>query len=80
MLLGQFSNIKLLQKFVIVGVPGWLSQLCVQFLTLAQVMLSQFMSSSPAWGPAQSGACLGFSLAPSLSSPPPLMLFLSQNK
>ena len=31
-----------------IGVPGWLSQLNV--LTLAQVMISQFVSSSPAFG------------------------------
>ena len=32
------------------GAPGWLSWLGVQLLVLAQVMISQFVSSSPASG------------------------------
>ena len=32
------------------GVPVWLSQLSVWLLVLAQVMIPQFMSSSPASG------------------------------
>ena len=59
-----------------VGAPGWLSWLSVQLLILAPVMISSFMRSSPmsrsvCW---HRGDCLEFSLSPSLSAPPPLML------
>ena len=33
------------------GAPGWLSRLSVPLLVSAQVMISQFVSSSPASGP-----------------------------
>ena len=48
--------------------------------TLAQVMISQFMSSSPALGSvltAQSLESASDSVSPSLSAPPPLTLCLS---
>ena len=38
-----YINIKL-------GVPGWLSQLSIWLLVLAQVMISQVVSLSPALG------------------------------
>ena len=34
-------------------VSGWLSQLGIQLLILAQVLISQFMRSSPMWGSAR---------------------------
>ena len=45
-----------------------LSWLSGQLLILAQVMISQFVGSSPAWGPmlCQHRARLGFSLPPTL--------------
>ena len=60
------------------GVPGWLSQLSVP--TLALVMISRFVSSSPASGSvltAQSLESASDSVSPSLSAPPPLTLCLS---
>ena len=57
------------------GVPGWLSQLNVQLLVSALVMISRFMGSSPTWG----CACLGFSSLP-YSLYLPCSLTLSQNK
>ena len=61
--------------------PGgtWVAQL-VERLTSAQVMISWFMSSSPALGSvltAQSLEPASDSVSPSLSVPPPLMLCLS---
>ena len=51
------------------GAPGWLSQLSGQLLILAQVMISQLWVWAPRWAPYwQHGACLGFSLSPSLSA------------
>ena len=60
--------------------PGWLSQSSVQFLIPAQVMVSQFVSLSPASGSALTvRSLLGiFSLLPSLSAPPLLSLALSK--
>ena len=52
----------------------------VEHPTSAQVMISQFMSSSPASGSvltAQSLEPVSDSVSPSLSAPPPLMLSLS---
>ena len=47
--------------------PGWLSQLSVWLLTLVQVMISQFMNSSPTLGSALTvQSPLGF-CPPSLS-------------
>ena len=46
--------------------PGWLSQLIIWLLILAQVMISQLVSSSPASG--FTLTVLGFSLPTSLSS------------
>ena len=34
------------------GAPGWLNRFCDQFLILAQVMISRFLSSSPGSGSA----------------------------
>ena len=59
------------------GVPGWLSLKC---LTLAQVMISLFVGSSPMSGSvltAQSLEPASDSVSPSLSAPPPLSLSLS---
>ena len=64
-----------LSKNLIMGAPGWLSQLRVQLLISAQVMISWFVSLSPASGPELS--LLGIlSLSLSLSAPPLFMLFL----
>ena len=57
----------------------WVAQL-VRHLTLAQVMISQFMCSSPASGSVLTAQRLepaSDSLLPSLSAPPMLMLCLS---
>ena len=65
----------------IVGAPGWLSQLGVQLLVPAQVMISRFISLSPHQAPcSQHRACLVFSLSLSLSAPPLLFLSLKINK
>ena len=53
----------------------------VKRLTLAQVMISWSVGSSPAWGSvptAQSLEPASDSVSPSLSAPPPLVLYLSQ--
>ena len=57
----------------------WVAQLVKQ-LTLAQVMISWFVGSSPAMGSvltAQSLEPALESVSPSLSAPPPLVLCLS---
>ena len=60
------------------GAPGWLSQLGVQLLVSAQVVISWFREFEP-----HIGLCAGRSepawdsLSPSLSAPPPLMRSLS---
>ena len=59
----------------------WVAQL-VERPTLAQVMISQFMGSSPALGcvlTAQSLEPASDFVSPSLSAPPLLMFFLSQS-
>ena len=64
------------QKIVKVRGP-WVAQL-VTHMTLAQVIISQFVSLSPTSGCADSsepGACFRFCLP--LSAPPPLTLCLS---
>ena len=61
------------------GAPGWLSRLRVSLLILAQVMIS-LVKSSPTSGSvltAQSLEPVSDSMSPSLSAPPPFMLFLS---
>ena len=64
------------------GAPGWLSQLSLQLLILAQVMISQFMGSSPASGSVLMVwsllgiLCLSLSLSASLS----LLFIFSQQK
>ena len=55
------------------GAAGWLSQLSVQFLILAQVIISQFVWSSPALGsPPTTQSLLGIS-SPSLCPPPAVL-------
>ena len=64
------------------GGPGWLSQLSVQLLVSAQVMISQFVGSSPTSGPvliAESLEPASDSVSPSLSAPPLLALCLSHS-
>ena len=59
---------------------AWVAQ-SVNHLTLALVMISQFMSSSPASGPvliAQSLEPASDSVSPPLSAPSPLTLYISQ--
>ena len=59
---------------------AWVAQL-VERLTLAQVMISRSVSSSPALGSglmAQSLELASDSVSPSLSAPPPLVLCLSK--
>ena len=65
------------------GASGWLSQLSVRLLVLAQVMVSRFVGSSPSSGSALT--VLGsLPLSPSLPALPLLVLAhahaLSQNK
>ena len=65
------------------GVPGWFSQLSLWLLVSAQVMISQFVSSSPASGPVMSPQSLLGILSLSLSLcplPRSLCLCHSQNK
>ena len=64
--------------FVEMGAPRWLSQLSVQLLVLAQVMISQFMSLSPVSGSVlMACSLLGM---PALSAPTPLILSVSLSK
>ena len=55
--------------------PGWLGLLSVRLLVSAQVMISGLPGLEPL--KRLCGTCLGFSLSPSLSVPPPLALSLS---
>ena len=58
---------------------AWVAQ-SIECLTLAQVMISQFVGSSPTSGSvltAQSLEPVSDSVSPSLSAPPPLTLCLS---
>ena len=57
--------------------PGWLSRLSVRLLILAQVMISQPVSLSPALGSALTMQRLRGILSPSLFAPPPLALSIS---
>ena len=59
------------------GVPGWLSRLSVWLLIPAQVMISGFVSSSPASNSALTVWSLLGILPLSLSAPPLLVLSLS---
>ena len=54
-------------KKITIEKPGWLSQLSVRLLILAQVMISLFVAWSPISGSEQS-------LLEILSAPPPLTL------
>ena len=88
--LKEAAKVVLRKKFTVIniyikkkkdlGVPGWLSQLSVQPLALAQVMILRLVSSSPESGsvltaqslePASDSVCLP------LSAHPPLMHLLS---
>ena len=67
------------------GAPEWLSWLSARLLVSVQVMISWFMSSSPALGSVLTAwSLLGFlSLPPSLSAPPldcTISLSLKRNK
>ena len=70
---------QLLQIIYILGASGWLSWLSIQFLVLAQVMISWFVRLNPTfvsegWG----GTCFRFCFPLSLSlCPPPTTHFLS---
>ena len=57
--------------------PGLLSQLSVQLLILTQVMISQFVSSSPTTGTVLTAQSLFRILSVPLSDPLPLDLSLS---
>ena len=66
-----------IKEWLYAGVPGWLSWLSICLLILAQVLISQSWSQwlwagTLHW--ARHGACLGFSLGPSLLT---CALFLS---
>ena len=63
-----------------IGAPGWFGRLSVQLLISAQVMISQFVSSSPTSGSVLSPWSLLGILSPSLSAPPLFMLFLKINE
>ena len=64
-------------KDFIFGALGWLSQSSIRLLVLAQVMISQLMSSSPASGSVLTEPVWD-SLSPSPTAPPiSLSLFLS---
>ena len=67
----------------VIGALGWLSQLNIWLLTLAQVMISWFMSSSPTSGSSLTAQSLLGILSLPLSVPLPLLvltlsLFLSK--
>ena len=65
------------------GAPGWLSLLSQVHLTLAQVMISRFVGSSPVSGSvliAQSLEPASDSVSPSLSAPPLLVLSVPLSK
>ena len=76
----EFNFVYGVKRWSALGVPGWLSQLSIQLLIEAQVMISQFVESSPVLGSALAEWSLLGILSPSLSALPPLMPFLSQNK
>ena len=63
-------------EIICLGAPEWLSQLNVQLLILAQVMISQFMSLSPTLGSVLTEPGWDF-LPPFLSAPSLLTCSLS---
>ena len=75
------GSVKSIEKGV-GGTPGWLSRLSTQLLVLAQVMISRFVSSSPASGSTlTAGNLLGIlSLSLPLSLPLPAARTLSLSK
>ena len=76
--IGGTDNLKIFHD---TGASGWLNQLSVQLLMLAQVMISQFMSLSPESGSAVTTESAWVSLSLPLSLPlPTRSLFLSQNE
>ena len=68
---------KVIKKLKNLGVPEWLSWLSVQLLISGQVVISRFMSLSPTWGSVLTVWSLLGILSPSVSAPPPHVLFLS---
>ena len=62
------------------GAPGWCSQLSIWLMISAQVVVSQFVSSSAASGSALMSESLLGVLSLLFSDPPPLVLFLSFSK
>ena len=62
-----FANIKNTIDF---GAPGWFSRLSVQLLISAQIMISEFVRSSPTSCYTDSMGPVWDSLSPSLSAPP----------
>ena len=68
-------------KRQMLGASGWLSRLSIRLLMSAQVMISWFVGSSPAWGTALTAwsllGILSLPLSLSLSAPPLLKLSLS---
>ena len=80
--LGNHESVLNLYNFVILKIlhrGAWVAQ-SVECWTLPQVMISQLMSSSPAWGSvltAQSLEPALDSVSPSLSAPPLLILCFS---
>ena len=59
-----------------VGAPGWLSQLSVQLLVSAQVMISWLVDSSLSYSVLTAWSLLGI-LSPSVFSPPLFSVYLS---
>ena len=69
-------DVKKVKKNIQQGAPGWLCWLSIRLLVSAQVVISSFMSSSPASG--SDGVEPAWdSLSPSLSLPAPPLLALS---
>ena len=74
------SMFKLRQRWRVIGAPQWLSQLKVQLLVLAQVMISWFCEFKPCISSALPGWSLLGILSLSLPLPHSRFLRLSQNK
>ena len=71
------SQNKQINMKIKLGAPGWLSQLSIQLLISARVMISEFMESSPALGSVLTAWSLLGILSPPLSAHPLLVLSLS---
>ena len=70
----QISPIIFYNKFLELGVPGWLRWVSIRLLISAQVTISWFVSSSPMSGSALTVWSLLRILSPPLSTPPPCSL------